>query len=203
MAGKKRSRGRFPALALGLAAFVGLTIGWSAAAQQEDAGASAGEDAATDRADPWVLVRMLVGSWQGAIDGKLGQGRAVRRYELVVGGKYVMSRHSSVRLPQEKSPEGDQHEEIGLFSFDSERKILVYRVFMIEGVVSRYACEATATKLVCTTEAVESGPGIRARLTLEIRDRFQFVERFELGWPGQEIELYFTNQWTRAPALSD
>lgn len=148
-------------------------------------------------------MRLLVGSWEGAIDGKLGTGKALRRYEFIIGGKYLMIRHSSVRMPQEQSPRGDQHESMGMFSFDSERNTPVFRQFMIEDVVIRYTCDAMANKLVCTSEAVESGPGIRARLTLEIRDRYRFVEAYEIGWPGKELELYFTNTWTRTPSLDE
>jgi hypothetical protein len=154
-------------------------------------------------ADPWEVLRLLVGTWQGEIDGKLGTGKGVRRYELIMGDRYLLSRHVSVRLPQEKSPKGDQHEELGVFSFDRERKTLVYREFMQEGVVVRSPCEVEGTRVVCVSEAVESGPGIRARLTLEITDRYRFTEVYELGWPGKELELYFTNEWTRTPELPD
>ncbi len=150
--------------------------------------------------DPWAPLRLLVGTWEGEIDGRLGKGRGVRRYEFVVGDRYLLCRHVSVRLPQEKSPEGDQHEELALFSFDTERGQVVYREFMIEGVVVRSACEVDGMRVVCTSEAVESGPGIRARLTLEIADRYRFTEIYELAFPGRELELYFTNRWTRAPA---
>jgi hypothetical protein len=149
------------------------------------------------------MLRPLVGSWEGSIDGKLGTGTGVRRYEFILGGKFLMCRHTSVRLPQEKSPAGDQHEELGVFSFDSEKKAIVLREFMLEGVVPRSVCETEAGKIVCTTEAVESGPGIRARLTLEIIDRYRFRETYELAWPGKELELYFDNEWTRVPALDD
>ena len=158
--------------------------------------------AAPKDADPWAPLRPLVGTWRGAVDGKLGTGEGLRRYEFIVGGKYLMSRHSSVRLPQEKSPEGDQHEEIGVFSFDRERQVIVFRAFMIEGFVNRYTCEAQPGKLVCLSEAVESGPGTRARLVFELGDRYRFVEHCDIGWPGRDLERYFTIQWTRAPALS-
>ena len=159
------------------------------------------EPESTESADPWALLRLLEGSWTGTIDGKLGTGTGVRRYELILGGQYLMGRHESVRLPQEKSPEGDQHQELGIFSFDSERQKLVWREFMIEGVVSRYTCETEGMKVVCATEAVESGPGIRARMTLEITDRYRFTEIFEIAWPGRELEPYFLTQWTRSPRL--
>jgi len=161
------------------------------------------QDSADPETDPWVLLRLLVGTWEGSIDGKLGTGIGLRRYEFIVGGKFLMSSHSSVRMPQEKSPKGDKHEDMGVFSFDSERQTLVYREFMIEGIVSRYTCEAMAGKLVCTTEAVEGGPGIRARRTIEIIDQYKFVENYEIGWPGKELELYFTNTWTRTPTLGE
>ena len=171
-----------------------LAFGSPAGAQQDPPG---------DESDPWAQLRLLAGTWEGAIDGKLGKGKGLRRYEFIVGGKYLMSRHSSVRMPQEKSPGGDQHENLGVFSFDRERKTLVYRQFMIEDVVVRYTCDAMANKLVCTSEAVESGPGMRARLTLEISNRYRFVEAYEIGWPGKELELYFTNTWTRTPTVSE
>jgi len=164
----------------------------------------AGEVAAPSApADPWAPLSLLVGTWEGEIDGKLGTGKGVRRYELVMGDRYLVCRHRSVRLPQAKSPRGDQHEELGVFSLDRERKAIVYREFMSEGVVVRSPCVVEGMKLVCTSEAVESGPGIRARLTLEVADRYRFTEVYELGWPGKEIEHYFTNRWTRSPSPPD
>lgn len=159
----------------------------------------AASETAEEEPDPWAALRLLVGSWEGAIDGKLGTGRGQRRYEFIIGGKYLMERHSSVRLPQEKSPKGDQHEQLGVFSFDQERGKIVFREFMIEGVVPRSVCETQDMEVVCVSEAVESGPGIRARLTLRITDRYRFEERYELAFPGKELELYFVNQWTRVP----
>ncbi len=50
---------------------------------------------------------------------------------------------------------------------------------------------------------MENGPGIRARLTLQITDRYRFVEVYEIAWPGNELAVYFTNRWTRSPVLDD
>lgn len=154
-------------------------------------------------ADPWGVLRQLVGSWEGEIDGKLGTGRGVRRYELIMGERYLLVRHRSLRLPQDKSPKGDQHEELDVFSYDRERKTIVYREFFSEGVVVRSPCQVEGSKVVCVSEAVENGTGIRARLTLEIADRYRFTETYELGFPDREIEHYFTNRWTRSPVPLD
>ena len=153
--------------------------------------------------DPWAPLRLLEGTWEGAIDGPLGRGRGVRRYELVLDDSYVVMRHASVRPPQEKSPKGDYHRELAVYSFDRERGSIVLREFMVEGYVTRYVCEVEPKRFVCTSESVESGPGLRARLTVELEDRYAFTETFELGWPGKEMQRLFTNEWTRAPDLRD
>jgi hypothetical protein len=175
-----------------------LGVGVSGAGAQE-----ASEGTVAPAADPWEPLRLLEGSWEGTIDGRLGQGIGVRRYEFALEDRYVVARHTSVRPPQEKSPKGDHHRELAIYSFDRERKTLVLREFMSEGYVLRYACDVAPKRFVCTTEAVENGPGMKARLTVEIADRYRFREIFELASPGQELEVYFTNDWTRVPDLKD
>ena len=153
------------------------------------------------KTDPWGPLRSLEGHWEGAISGKLGTGSGVRDYELILDGHYLTFRHASVREPQEKSPEGDHHRELSVFSFDSERQKIVLRSFNVEGFVLQYLCNATGTKITCESEGVESGPGFRARVEIDIKSPYEFTERFELAEPGKDLELYFTNRWTRAPKL--
>ena len=156
-------------------------------------------DSRSEPSDPWGALRLLEGWWEGRVEGRLGTGTAVRRYEFVIGGNYLLGRHASVRLPQDRSPDGDHHEEMGVFSFDRDRQKIIYREFMVEGVVPRSVCETEGTRIICTSEAVESGPGMRARLTLEIIDRFRFVEQYELAFPGEDLEPYIAIEWTRKP----
>ena len=150
--------------------------------------------------DPWEPLRFLAGRWDGSIDGRLGTGTGSRHYEFVLGGRVLVMKHSSVRLPQEKSPEGDNHEEIGIFSMDGERNKLMLRSYNIEGFTLQYACDVETERLVCVTEQIGNGRGMRARLTLEKQSRHSFEEVFEIAWrDGEELSLYFTNTWTRAP----
>lgn len=151
----------------------------------------------------WEPFRLLAGTWQGDIEGRLGQGVGQRRYEFIFDGRFLMSRHASVRLPQEKSPEGDYHRELAVYSFDGQRGVIVLREFIVEGHVLRYSCQTEPKRFVCTTEEIENGPGMRARLTVEIKDRYRFVEIFELAGAGEELKPYFTNQWTRIPDFAD
>lgn len=158
---------------------------------------------AEESPDAWAPLRLLEGNWEGAVDGRFGRGTGVRSYRFVLDHQYLLTRHASVRLPQPQSPEGDYHRELGVFSFDRERNTLVYREFLVEGYVNRYRCESGRNRLVCVTEAMENGKGMRARLTLELEDRFRFVEIFELAPPGEELDVYFNVRWTRAPDLDD
>lgn len=160
----------------------------------------ASQDAA-GQTDPWALLRLLEGRWEGAIDGRLGTGVGVRDYEFILEGKYLKFEQASVRRPQELSPAGDHHREMSIFSFDTSRQTLVLREFMIEGFVLTSTCETEGRRIVCISEDVESGPGMRSRLTLEIDDAFRFTEIFELASPGEELAVYFTNVWTRIPVL--
>jgi hypothetical protein len=161
------------------------------------------EEEQTEPTDPWAPFRLLEGKWEGAVDGIFGQGAAHRSYEFILDGKFVHMRHASVRLPQEKSPKGDHHREITVYSFDSERETIVMRAFIVEGYVLRYTCEVEPKRFVCNTESVEGGTGMQARVTIEIADGYRFEETFELASPGQELKVFFTNSWTRVPDLGD
>lgn len=157
---------------------------------------------ATSAQDRFGPLRLLEGSWEGAIDGRLGTGVGVRDYEFILDDHFLLLRQDSVRLPQDRSPEGDHHRELAVFSYDTERETVVLREFFVEGVVNRYTCELDAQRVVCVTEAVESGPGIRARLTLEIPHAYEFEETFEIAFSEDaELAVYFTNHWTRTPKL--
>lgn len=188
-------------IALGGALLLSLWLGSSASpalAQTEP-----DEERTVAEQAPWETFRLLEGSWEAAIEGRLGKGTGIRRYQFIFDGRYLVSRHASVRLPQEKSPAGDYHRELAVYSFDRERGMIVLREFIVEGYVLRYACQVEPKRFVCTSENVESGPGMRARLTVEIKDRYRFEEIFELAAPGKELELYFTNHWTRVPDFAD
>lgn len=182
-------------------AIVLLAVTWgftSATVLRAQSGAGAQGD---PDPDPWEPFRLLEGTWEGAIDGRLGQGVGRRRYEFILEGRYLVSRHASVRLPQDASPEGDHHRELAVYSYDRERDTIVLREFMVEGYVLRSTCATEPRRFVCTAKEIESGSGMQARLTVEIVDPYRFEETFELASPGEELQVYFTDTWTRVPDL--
>lgn len=64
-----------------------------------------------------------------------------------------------------------------------------------------WGADVEPRRLVCTTESVENGTGMKARYTLEISDGYRHNETFELAGPEEELQVYFTNRWSRTPNL--
>lgn len=171
-----------------------------AGALAAESGAS-GDFLAVDRASgPF---RMLAGTWEGDIGGRLGSGQGIRRYEFALDDQYLVMTHASVRLPQEKSPQGDYHRELAIFSTDQTNRQVILRAFNVEGFVLTYGCETSPKRIRCTSRFIEDGPDMRARLTIEIESRYRFTETFELAGAGDDLQTYFTNTWTRKPDLAD
>ena len=144
---------------------------------------------------------VFIGRWEGTSEGKPGTGTVEREYSRVLGSRFVKVRNVSTYPPQEKNPKGETHEDVGLFSFDSARKRLVFRQFHVEGFVNQYVANipATAGVLVFTSEAIENIPaGWRARETYTISASDRMEERFELAAHGKEFELYSRARLTRA-----
>lgn len=181
-------------VALGVGAFCILAIAGCRAAPTAEVSTSVA-------GDHWGPLRLLVGTWDGAIDGRLGTGTGVREYELILDENFLLFRHASVRMPQELSPAGDHHRELSIFSYDADRETIVLREFFVEGVVSRYTCDVEGSTVICVAEDIENGAGMQARLTLDIHDAYSFDEVFELAFPGEELSVYFTSRWTRRPVL--
>jgi hypothetical protein len=88
-------------------------------------------------ADPLAPVARLVGTWTGMSEGQPGKGQVERRYERVLGSRFIQVRNRSTYPPQEKNPKGEVHEDIGFLSFDRGRKRVVFRQFHTEGFVNR------------------------------------------------------------------
>jgi len=143
--------------------------------------------------DPLATVRFFAGRWQGTGTGEPGSSTVEREYQFVLGGKFLQAKNLSRWAPREKNPKGEIHEDLGLMSYDTARKTIIYRQFHIEGFVNQYVMEPVRDPktLVFTSEAIENiAPGWRARETYHILGGDEFEEVFELAAPGKEFELY-------------
>jgi hypothetical protein len=150
-------------------------------------------------ADRLALLAPLVGRWSGTTEGQPGAGTVERDYQQLFGTRFVQVKNVSVYPPQAKNPKGERHEDLGVFSYDTARKTIVFRQFHVEGFINQYLLDAASSpdRLVFTTEAIENIPaGWRARETYVIgTDRLE--EIFELAEPGQDFAVYSRNRLTR------
>ncbi len=146
-------------------------------------------------------LRFFVGQWHGTTNGDPGEGAGNREYQFVLGGKFLQGKNKTVYPPQEKNPKGETHEDIGLFSYDSEQKRLVLRQFHVEGFVNEYVEQSRSPDgrtLTFATARIENiPPGWRARETYKFIGSDEFHEIFELAPPGKEFATYAESHWQR------
>jgi hypothetical protein len=151
--------------------------------------------------DVWQPLKFFVGAWEGTGTGQAGVSKVEREYQFVLNGKFLEARNKSVYEPQEKNPQGEMHEDWGLFSYDRSRKKFVLRQFHVEGFVNQYVLDSLAADgktLVFATESIENiSPGWQAKETYKILNDDEFIEIFELAAPGKNFECYIENRFRR------
>lgn len=82
---------------------------------------------------------------------------------------------------------------MSMISYDTARKLFVFRQFHTEGFVNTYVQQPTADgkTIVFVSQAIENIPaGYRARETYTILSGDEFIDRFETAEPGKDFELY-------------
>lgn len=137
----------------------------------------------------------LIGRWEGEGKGQPGTSSVRRTYRWVLRGTFIEVRSASSYPPQDANPDGEEHEEVGYFSFDRSRQKVVFRVFHIEGFVNQYVLQThDATNLIFDSEAIENIPsGYTARETIHLAAPGRLEEVFELASPGQPLAEYSRN----------
>lgn len=152
--------------------------------------------------DVWEPIRFLVGDWEGNSEGQAGTGTARRSYAFILKDRYLHEKNVSIYPPQAANKAGEVHEHWSFFSYDRDRKVLVLRQFHQEGFVNQYVLdrkESSVRKLVFVSEHFENFDNTwRARETYEIRSSDEFIETFELGSSGKELEVYSRTVFGRA-----
>ena len=156
---------------------------------------------ATAAADPLQPLAFLIGRWEGTSDGQPGAAKVQRQYSRILNAQFIQVQNKSIYPPQDKNPKGETHEDLGIFSFDTARRLAILRQFHVEGFVNQYVSDLTPQdgKLVFTSEAIENiPPGWRARETYAIFGPDEFEEVFELAEPGKAFALYSRAHFKRA-----
>jgi hypothetical protein len=139
---------------------------------------------ATDPA--WQTLDSLVGQWTGEGTGMGGSSRVTHEYSRVLG-HFLHMKTRSVFEPVEGATEGEVHEDLGYFSFDADREMVVLRQFLSEGYVNTYALiESTGDRLVFQTESAESAGDMGARIVLDLTDADAYHMELQLASPKKD-----------------
>ncbi|MET0553228.1 MAG: hypothetical protein ABW221_09330 [Vicinamibacteria bacterium] len=151
--------------------------------------------------DPWRLVRVLLGKWEGEARGEPGVGRSEREYRLTLKDRFVQVNGTTTYPPQEKNPKGEVHEDVGFLSYDKAVRKLVFRQFHVEGFVNHYVLDQSAEDgrtFSFETVGIENVPaGWKGRETYRIVSDDEFVETFALAPPGKGFETYSETRFRR------
>ncbi len=149
----------------------------------------------------WEPFKYFAGSWEGHETGKAGIGKGDRTYEFIMDDVYLFQKNTSKFEPQEKNPDGEVHVDWTFFSYDKFRKKYVLREFHIESFVNQYTLDSLShdnKHFVFVSESLENAPkGMRARVKLTIENENEFLETFELAFPGKDYSEFLRNHWKR------
>jgi hypothetical protein len=147
--------------------------------------------------DIWESIRFLEGTWEGTGDGMSGISSVIQEYQLVLNGQFLRMTTMSIFKPQEKNPEGEVHEDFGVFSFDSSRKVYVLGSFYSEGFVNQCVfnpVDLNENILNFVTEDVENAPpGTEAKLIFKKITEDKIEQSFHVAFPGQGFSCFSTN----------
>ena len=151
-----------------------------------------------EREDMWASFKFLEGKW---IDEKPGVSKVTQMYEFIFSKKYLQMRTKAVFEPTEKSPKGEVHEDLGIFSYDQARKTFVFRQFHIEGFVIQYILEKRderTNEWTFISEQIENAPsGTKAKEVFKFINEHEIEQSFYVAWPDKDYVCYALNKLKR------
>lgn len=147
-------------------------------------------------------LKFLEGHWEGDGAG-FGNSKSVIKsdFNFVMGGKYIEVKNNSKFEPTNKNPEGENHIDWGMISYDKARDIIVFRQFNVEGYVNQYILnkeKSTESELIFETEIIENFmPGGKARWVIKKISKNTIETKFYVSFPGKEFSCFGTNNLTK------
>ncbi|OGC76383.1 MAG: hypothetical protein A2Z27_01360 [candidate division Zixibacteria bacterium RBG_16_50_21] len=154
------------------------------------------------KTDVWQPFKFFLGYWKGPSTGQSGEGKVTRQYTRILSGKFIQAENQTIYPPTEQNPEGEIHQDWGIFSYDSGRKKFVLRQFHLEGFVNQYVLDSISKDgkyISFVTEEIENIPaGWRAKEIYRVVSDDEFTETFQLAEPGKDFQTYSENRLKRA-----
>jgi hypothetical protein len=153
------------------------------------------------QSDVWKGLRFLEGTWEGSGEGMSGASAVTQGYAFILDQRFLRMHTRAVFAPQEKNPEGEIHEDLGIFSYDTSRKTFVLRGFYVEGFVNTYVLDEISpdgSTFTFETERIENAPeGTGARLIFRLTADGELEQKFFVSFPGRVFGCLSTNRLRR------
>lgn len=131
-------------------------------------------------------VAFLNGTWEGEGDGLGGVARVEHSYDYIMQNTFIQMKTRSVFTPTDSTKPGEVHEDLGIFSFNSDRNRIMLRQFLSEGFVNTYVLSASkGDSLVFTSESAEGAGEMKARLIFVKRGDDQYDLELQLAPTGK------------------
>lgn len=150
-----------------------------------------------DKVDVWQPLKFLEGRWEARSEGSI----VTQEYQFILNRKYLQMKTKAVFEPTEKNPEGEIHEDMGIFSYDHSRKKFMLRGFYVEGFVNQYVLQdipEDGESYTFITELIENAPlGTKTKLVFKVIDEDEIEQSFHVAWPGKEFDCYSINTLKR------
>jgi len=141
----------------------------------------------------------LIGNWQGIETGVAGDGIGFRTYKYDLNGNFIREKNQSHFPKSTEKPIGEVHRDFGIYSYNSNTGLIVFRQFHVEGFTNIYELDealSTENKLVFLTREIENNPGNwKARSTITKISESEFMEEFEIAMDGETYSPVIKNHW--------
>ncbi len=110
--------------------------------------------------NPLSKFENLIGNWEGTGEGfSSSKSKFAAEYSWLMNEQYIQEKHHSEFEPTDRKPEGEVHEDFGIISFDSGRKVVVFRQYHVEGFYNEYVLNdslSNESTFIFETEKIEN-----------------------------------------------
>ena len=157
---------------------------------------------ANSQVDLTERFKLLIGDWEGTGEGFSGNNSTIKSsFNTIMDGRFLEVKNNSRFEATEKYPEGENHLDQGIISYDKNRNLYVFRQFHIEGYVNRYILnedQSSDTSYIFESEQIENFPdGGQAKWTIFIHSPDHIETVFDVSFPGRDFACFGTNHLWR------
>ena len=147
--------------------------------------------------DDWGPLEFLIGQWSGQGNGSPGTGSGSFSFQPDLQ-RQILVRKSFADYPPAADKPASRHDDLMIVYREGTSRQLRAIYFDNEGHVIRYTVDATAERVVFTSDGARSEE--RYRMTYWPADLDQLDFRFEVATPGKDLATYIDAKLRRAAA---